>query len=156
MDQTSSASKPGTSKQPENLDPTPPRTQSSSRADEAMDVDLHGPSLPPHLRGKQSIQDSDMRHHLGDQQPMLESDRRPVSDKHSGQSEEPSLVVSARPKNMQIKGNTRSGPGTRHHPQGKISPPVLHIWALYKCIVYSKLYVYILPYKVTVLLIVVL
>ena len=39
VDQTSSASKPGTSKQPENLDPTPPRTQSSSRADEAMDVD---------------------------------------------------------------------------------------------------------------------
>ena len=30
---------------------------------------------------------------------------------------------------------------------------MLHIWALYKCIVYSKLYVYILPYKVNVLLI---
>ena len=26
-----------------NLDPTPPRTQSSSRADEPMDVDLYGP-----------------------------------------------------------------------------------------------------------------
>ena len=57
VDQTSAASKPGTSKQPENLDPTPPRIQSSSRADEAMDVDLYGPSLPPHLGGKQSIQD---------------------------------------------------------------------------------------------------
>ena len=55
VDQTSSASKPGTSKQPENLDPTPPRTQSSSRADEAIDVDLCGPSLPPHLGGKPSI-----------------------------------------------------------------------------------------------------
>ena len=66
VDQTSSASKPGTSKQPENLDPTPPRTQSSSRVDEAMDVDLYGPSLPPHLGGKQSIQISDLRHHLGD------------------------------------------------------------------------------------------
>ena len=30
VDQTSSGSKPGTSKQPENLDPTPPRTQSFS------------------------------------------------------------------------------------------------------------------------------
>ena len=51
VDQTSSsASKPSTSKQPENLDPTPPRTQSSSRADEVMDVDLHGPPLPPHLK----------------------------------------------------------------------------------------------------------
>ena len=37
---SSSAPKPGTSKQPENLDPTPPRTQPSSRADEAMDVEL--------------------------------------------------------------------------------------------------------------------
>ena len=46
---SSSASKLGTSKQLENLDPTPQRTQSSSRADEAMDVDLYGPSLPPHL-----------------------------------------------------------------------------------------------------------
>ena len=45
VDKTSSASKPGTGKQPENLDPTPPRTQSSSRADEAMDVDLYGPSF---------------------------------------------------------------------------------------------------------------
>ena len=97
VDQTSSsASKPGTSKQPENLDPTPPRTQ--SWADEAMDVDLYGPPLPPHLGDKQSIQDSDPRHHLGDQQSIHESDPRHVSDEHSGQSEEPSRVVSARPK----------------------------------------------------------
>ena len=101
------------SKQPENLDPTPLRIQSSSQADEAMDVDLYGPSLPPHLRGKHSIQDSDPRHHLGDQQSMRESDQRHVSDEHSGQSEEPSRVVSARP---------RSGPGSRLHLQGKISP----------------------------------
>ena len=86
MDQTSSfASKPGTSKQPENLDPTPPRTQSSSRADEAMDVDVYGPPLPPHLKDKQSIQDSDLRHHLGDQPSMHESDPRHVSNEHSGQ-----------------------------------------------------------------------
>ena len=118
VDQTSSsASKPGTSKQPENLDPTPPRTQSYSRADEAMDVDLYDPSLHPHLGGKQSIQDSDPRHHLGDQQSMYESDPRQVSDEHSGQSEEPSRVVSARPKNMQIKENTRLGPDTHLHLQ---------------------------------------
>ena len=77
VDQTSSSgSKPGTSKQPENLDPTPPRTQSSSLAYEAMDVDLYGPPLPPHLGDKQFIQDSYPRHHLGDQQSMHESDPR--------------------------------------------------------------------------------
>ena len=97
VDQTSSsASKPGTSKQPENLDRTPPRTQSSSRADEAMDVVIYGPPLPTHLGDKQSIQESDPRHHLGDQQSMYESEPRQVSDEHSGQSEEPSRVVSAR------------------------------------------------------------
>ena len=89
---------PGTNKQPKNLDPTPPRTQSSSRADEAKDVDLYGPSLPPHLGGKPSIQDSDPRHHLGDNQSMHESDPRHVLDEHSGHSEKPSRVVSARPK----------------------------------------------------------
>ena len=49
VDQTSpSASKPGTSKQTENLDPTPPpRPQPSSHMDEAMEVDLYGP--PCHL-----------------------------------------------------------------------------------------------------------
>ena len=98
MDQTSSASKPGTSKQPVNLDPTALRTRSSSRVDEAMDVELYGPSLPPHLGGKQSIQDSDPRHHLGDNQSIHESDPKHVSDEHSGHSEEPSRVVSARPK----------------------------------------------------------
>ena len=130
MDQiSSSASKPGTSKQPENLDPTPPRTQSSSRADEAMDVDLYGPPLPPHVGDKQSIQDSGPRHHLGDQLSMHESDPRHVSDEYSGQSEEPSWVVSARPKNMQIKENTRLGPDTRLslHLQGKISPLYINI-----------------------------
>ena len=74
------------------------RTQASSLADEAMDMDLYGPSLPPHLRGKQSIQDSDLRHHLGDNPSMHEYDPSHVSDEHSGHSEEPSRVVSARPK----------------------------------------------------------
>ena len=63
-----------------------------------MDVDLYSPSLPPHLGGKQSIEDSDLRHHLRDNQSMHESDPRHVSDDHSGHSEEPSWVVSARPK----------------------------------------------------------
>ena len=81
VDQTStSASKPGTSKQTENLDPTPlrppPRTQPSSHTDEAMEVDFYGPPLPTHLRDDHKMHDSDLRH---------------VSDQHSGQSEEPSL-----------------------------------------------------------------
>ena len=86
VDQTStSASKPGTSKQTENLDPTPPRpptrTQPSSHTDEALE-DLYGPPLPPRLGDDHSMQDSDPRH---------------VSDQHSIQSEEPSQVVWARP-----------------------------------------------------------
>ena len=84
VDQTStSASKPGTSKQTENLDPTfprpPPRTESSSHMDEAMGVELYGPPLPPCLRDDHSMHDSD-------------------PDQHSGQSEEPSRVALARPK----------------------------------------------------------
>ena len=79
VDQTStSASKPGTSKQTENLDPTPLRpplrTPPFSHTDEAMEVDLNGPPLPPHLGDDHSMHDSDPRH---------------VSDQHSGQSEMP-------------------------------------------------------------------
>ena len=74
IDQTSaSASKPGTSKHTENLDQTPPRTQPYSHTDEAMEVDLYGPPLPPRLGDDHSMHDSDLRH---------------VSDQHSGQSEE--------------------------------------------------------------------
>ena len=67
VDQTStSASKPGTSKQTENLDLTPPRppprTQPSSHTDEAMEVDLCGPPLPPRLGDDHSMHDSDPRH----------------------------------------------------------------------------------------------
>ena len=84
VDQTStSASKPGTSKQTENLDPTPPpRAQPSSHTDEAMEVDLYGPPLLPCLRDDHSMHDSDPRH---------------VLDQHSCQSDEPSQMVSARP-----------------------------------------------------------
>ena len=90
MDQTSTlASKPGTSKQTENLNPTP-RPQPSTHPDEAMEVDLYGPSLPPRLRDDHSMHDSDPRH---------------FSDQHSGQSEEPSRVVSARPQKHADKRN---------------------------------------------------
>ena len=59
VDQTSaSASKSGTSKQTENLDPTPLRTQPSSHTDEAMEVDLYGPPLPPRLRDDHSMHDT--------------------------------------------------------------------------------------------------
>ena len=74
-----------------------------------MDVDLYGPPLSPSLGDDDSMHDSDLRH---------------VSDEHSGQSEEPSWVVLGRPKNMQIKENTRLGPDTclSHHHQRRISP----------------------------------
>ena len=64
VDQTStSASKPGTSKQTENLDPNPPlRTQPSSHPDEAMEVDLYGPPLPFHHGDDHSMHESDPRH----------------------------------------------------------------------------------------------
>ena len=111
MSQTSnSASKPGTSKQTENLDPTPPPSpQPSSHVDEAMEVDLYSPPLPPCLGDDHSMHDSDLGH---------------FSDQQSGQSLEPSRVISARPKNMHIKESTRLGPGTylSHHLQSKISP----------------------------------
>ena len=84
VDQTStSASKPGSSKQTENMDPTRPRPQPSFHPDEAMEVDLYGPPLPPRLGDDHSMHDSDPRH---------------FSDEHSGQSREPSRMVSARPK----------------------------------------------------------
>ena len=96
VDQTfTSASKPGTSNQTENVAPNPqPRTK-TSHSDEAMVVDLYGPSLPPRLRGDHSMHDSDPRH---------------ISDHHSDHSEEPSRVVLVRPKNMQIRESTRLGP----------------------------------------------
>ena len=96
VDQTSTSRK-----QTENLDPTPaPTPQPSSHPDEAMEVDLYGPSLLPHLGDDQSMYDSDPRH---------------VLDQHSGQSDEPTQVLSARPKIMQIKENTRLGPSTCLH-----------------------------------------
>ena len=60
---------------------------------------------------------------------MHESDPRHVSDEHSGQSEEPSRVVSARPKRKHAdKEKTRLGPDTHLSPclQKKISPLFLH------------------------------
>ena len=53
-------------------------TQPSAHTDEAMEVDLYGPPLPPRL---------------GDDHSMHDSDPRQVSDQHSGQYEEPFRVV---------------------------------------------------------------
>ena len=85
VNQTStSPSKPGTSKQTEiwtlPLPRPPPRTLPAFHMDEAMEVDLYGPPLPPRL---------------GDDHSMHDSDPMRVSDQHSGQSEEPSQIFSA-------------------------------------------------------------
>ena len=79
MDQTSaSASKPGPSNQAVTLDPPPPRSRPTSHSVEAMEVD-YGSFLPPLLGADQSQHDN-------------------ASDQHSGLSDEPTRVASARPK----------------------------------------------------------
>ena len=105
MDQTStSASKPGTSKQTENLDPTPaPTPQPSLHMDEAMEV-------PPFRLISEMISS------------IHDSDPTRVSDQHSGQSDESTWVLLARQKNMQIKESTRLGPDTCLYLQRRISP----------------------------------
>ena len=48
LDQSStSASKPGPSKQSDNFPPNPALNTQSERTDEAMELDVYGPSLPP-------------------------------------------------------------------------------------------------------------
>ena len=79
MDQTSaSPSKPGPSNQAVTLDPPPPRPWPTSHSVEAMEVDYGNP-LPPRLGADQFKHDN-------------------ASDQHSGLSDEPSRVASARPK----------------------------------------------------------
>ena len=79
VDQTSSlASKPGPSNPAVTLDPPPRKPQPTSHSVEAMEVD-YGPSLPPGLGADQSQHDN-------------------ASDQHSGLSDEPTRVASARPK----------------------------------------------------------
>ena len=79
VDQTcASASEPGPSNQAVNLDPPPSRPWPTSHSVEDMEVN-YGPSLPPRLGADQSQHDN-------------------VSDQHSGLSDEPSRVASARPK----------------------------------------------------------
>ena len=57
LDQNStSASKPGPSTQPDNL---PPNTLHSERTDEAMELDVYGLSLPPQFGDVQSEHGSD-------------------------------------------------------------------------------------------------
>ena len=79
VDQTSaSATKLGPSNQAVTLDPPHPRPRPTSHSVEAMEVD-YGPSLPPRLGADQSQHDN-------------------ASDQHSGLSDEPTKVASARPK----------------------------------------------------------
>ena len=81
VDQTSasaSASKPGPSNLAVNLDLPPPRPRPTSPSVEAMEIN-YGPSLPPRLGADRSQHDN-------------------ASDQHSGLSNEPTRVASARPK----------------------------------------------------------
>ena len=81
---STSAYKSGTSKHTENLDLIPAlRPRPSSHTNEAMELDLYGPFLPPHLGDDQSMNDSDPTH---------------VLDQHSCQSDDAIWVSSARPK----------------------------------------------------------
>ena len=55
LDQSStSASKPGPSKQSDNFPPNPALNTQSERTDEAMELDVYGPSLPPRFGDAQS------------------------------------------------------------------------------------------------------
>ena len=62
VDQTpTSASKPGTSKQTDTLPPnTAPNTQPSKNTDEAMELDVYGPSLQPRFGDAQSEHGCDL------------------------------------------------------------------------------------------------
>ena len=85
VDQTStSASKPGTSKQTDTLPPnTAPNAQPSEHTDEAMELDVYDPYLSPWFGDAWSEHGSDPNH---------------GSDHHSDQSEQPKQVCSARAK----------------------------------------------------------
>ena len=82
VDQTpASASKPGTSKQTDTLPPnTAPNTQPSEHMDEAMELDLYGPPLPPQFGHAQFQHGSDPNHgldHQSDQSRAIKhSDKR--------------------------------------------------------------------------------
>ena len=83
-DQSStSASKPGHSKQSDNLPPNPPNTP-SKRTDEAMELDVYGSSLPPRFGDGQSEHNSNPNYSL---------------DHHSDISEQPEQVCLSRVKN---------------------------------------------------------
>ena len=69
---------PGPSNQAVTLDPPAPRPRPTSHSVESMEVD-YGPSLPPRLGVDQSQHDN-------------------ASDQHSGLSDEPTRMASARPK----------------------------------------------------------
>ena len=84
LDQSStSASKPGPSKQSDNLPPNPAPNTHSERTDEEMKLDVYAPSLSPRLRDAQSEHGSDPNH---------------GSDHHSDISDNPNRCVRPEPK----------------------------------------------------------
>ena len=114
LDQSStSASKPGPSKQSDNL---PPNTQ-SERTVEAMELDVYGPSLPPRF---------------GDAQSEHGPNPNYGSDHHSDISEQPEQVCSSRAKKHLDKRNTRFEPNIflSRQPQRRISPLLTRIGLL--------------------------
>ena len=94
LDQSStSASKPGPSKQSDNLPPNSAPNTHSEHTDEAMELDVYGPSLPPRFGDAQSEHGSDPNH---------------GSDHQSHISKQPKQVCSARAKTfgqMQTQGS---------------------------------------------------
>ena len=84
LDQSStSASKPGPSKQSDNFPPNSAPKTHSEHTDEVMELDVYGPSLPPQCGDAQSEHGSDLNH---------------GSDHQSDLSEPPEHVCSARAK----------------------------------------------------------
>ena len=84
LDQSfTSASKPGPSEQSDNLPLKPAPNTHSERTDEAMELDVYGPSLPPWFGDAQSEHGSDPNHSL---------------DQHSDVSKQPEQVCLSRAK----------------------------------------------------------
>ena len=109
LDQSStSASKPGPSKQSDNLPLNPSPNTQSECTDEAMEVDVYGPSLPPRFGDAQSEHGSNLNY---------------GSDYHSDISEHPNRCVRPEPKNIRTNTHTRFGPNIflSRHPQRRIS-----------------------------------
>ena len=94
LDQSStSASKPGPSKQSDNLPPNPPPNTQSEHTDEAMELDMYGSSLPPQFGDAQSEHGSNLNY---------------GSDHPSDISKQPKQVCSSRAKKHLDKHKVRA------------------------------------------------